>query len=125
MKHTSQPQSMVQSQRDQNGTWTSIVPNQSQEISSLKLVNSQGKDVIRGIPPRFVYQFASLDYYKPMEDQEVEENIDIDVVEEIEKNYLRSFEYVEAQVNVLDEVPHSHSQQENPKLDQTKYIAET
>ncbi len=59
-------------------------------------MTSQGKDVIRGIPPRFVYQFASLDYYKPVEDWEVEENIDINVVEEIEKNYLRSFEYAEA-----------------------------
>jgi hypothetical protein len=31
-----------------------------------------------------------------MENWEVEENINIDVVEEIEENYLRSFEYVEA-----------------------------
>jgi hypothetical protein len=43
------------------------------------------------IQPRFVYQFVSLDYYEQVEDWEVEENINIDVVEEIEKNYLRSF----------------------------------
>jgi hypothetical protein len=35
----------------------------------------------------------------------VEENTNIDVLEEIEKNYLQSFEYARAQVNVLDEVP--------------------
>jgi hypothetical protein len=33
----------------------------------------------------------------------VEENTNIDVVEEIEENYLQSSEYAEAQVNVLDE----------------------
>jgi hypothetical protein len=31
-----------------------------------------------------------------MEDWEVEENTNIDVVEEIEENYLQSFEYAEA-----------------------------
>jgi hypothetical protein len=31
-----------------------------------------------------------------MEDWEVEKNTNIDVVEEIEENYLRSFEYAEA-----------------------------
>jgi len=40
-----------------------------------------------------------------MEDWEVEENTNIDVLEEIEKNYLRSYEYAEVEVNVLDEVP--------------------
>jgi hypothetical protein len=35
----------------------------------------------------------------------VEENTNIDVLEEIEENYLRSFEYAKAHVNVLDEVP--------------------
>jgi hypothetical protein len=35
----------------------------------------------------------------------VEENTNIDVVEDTEENYLRSFEYVEAHANVLDEVP--------------------
>jgi hypothetical protein len=34
----------------------------------------------------------------------VEEKTNINVLEEIEENYLRPFEYVEAQVNVLDEV---------------------
>jgi hypothetical protein len=47
------------------------------------------------------------------------------VVEEIEENYLRSSEYVEAHVNVLDEVPHSYSHQRNPKLNLKKYILET
>ncbi len=55
----------------------------------------------------------------------MEENINIDVVEETKENYLWSFEYAEAQVNVLDEVPQSYSHQGNPELDQTKYIAET
>jgi hypothetical protein len=36
---------------------------------------------------------------------EVEENTNITVFEETEENYLRPFEYVEAQMNVLDEVP--------------------
>jgi hypothetical protein len=40
-----------------------------------------------------------------MEDWEVEKNTNINVVEETKENYLWSFEYVEAQVNVLDEVP--------------------
>jgi hypothetical protein len=53
----------------------------------------------------FVYQFTSLDYYEPMEDWEVEKNTNIDVLEEIEENYLRSSEYAEVEVNVLDEVP--------------------
>ncbi len=35
----------------------------------------------------------------------MEENTNIDVLEEIEENYLWSFSYVKAQVNVLDEVP--------------------
>jgi hypothetical protein len=52
-----------------------------------------------------VYQSTSPDYYEPMEDWEVEENTNIDVFEEIEENYLQSFEYAEAQVNMLDEVP--------------------
>jgi hypothetical protein len=40
----------------------------------------------------------------------VEENTNINVFEE---NYLRPSEYVEAQVNVLDEVPQSYSHQRN------------
>ncbi len=35
----------------------------------------------------------------------MDENTNIDVVEEIEENYLQSFEYAKAQVNVLDEIP--------------------
>jgi hypothetical protein len=35
-----------------------------------------------------VYHYISLDYYELMEDWEVEENTNIDVVEEIEENYL-------------------------------------
>jgi hypothetical protein len=40
-----------------------------------------------------------------MENWKVEENTNINVLEEIEDNYLQSFEYAKAQVNVLDEVP--------------------
>jgi hypothetical protein len=53
----------------------------------------------------FVYQSTSLDYYESMEDSKVEKNTNIDVLKEIEENYLRSFEYAEVEVNVLDEVP--------------------
>jgi hypothetical protein len=35
----------------------------------------------------------------------VDENTNVDVFEETKKNYPRSFKYVEAQMNVLDEVP--------------------
>ncbi len=55
----------------------------------------------------------------------MEENTNIDVLEENKENYLRSFEYAKAQVNVLDEVPQSYAHQGNPQLDQTKYIAKT
>jgi len=55
----------------------------------------------------------------------VEKNTNIDVLEEIEENYLQSFEYVEAQVNMLDEVPQSYSHQGNPELDQIRYTIET
>jgi hypothetical protein len=44
-----------------------------------------------------------------VKDWEVEENTNIDVVEEIDENYYRSFEYPMAQVNVLDEIPQSYS----------------
>jgi hypothetical protein len=96
---------VVQSWRDQDGVGTSTVLDQLHEISSPESVNSQIKDVTWGIQPRFVNQSASPDYYELVEDWEVEENTNINVVEEIEENYLWSFEYVEAQVNVLDEVP--------------------
>jgi hypothetical protein len=60
-----------------------------------------------------------------MEDWEAEENTNIDVFEKIEENCLRSFKYVEAHVNVLDEIPQSYSHQRNSKLDQIRYIAKT
>jgi hypothetical protein len=50
----------------------------------------------------FVYQFTSPNYYEPVEDWEVEDNTNIDVVEKTKENYLQSYEYVEAQVNMLD-----------------------
>ncbi len=43
--------------------------------------------------PRFVYQFAFLDYYEQVEDWEVEENTNINVVEGTKENYLQSYEY--------------------------------
>jgi hypothetical protein len=39
----------------------------------------------------------------------VDENTNVDVFKEVEENYLRSFEYAEAQVNALDEVSQSYS----------------
>jgi hypothetical protein len=39
-----------------------------------------------------------------VEDWEVDENTNIDVIEEINENYLRSFEYAKVHVNVLDGV---------------------
>jgi hypothetical protein len=36
----------------------------------------------------FVYQFASPEYYEPVEDWEVEEKTNINVVEKTEENYL-------------------------------------
>jgi len=50
-----------------NKARTFVGPLQSQEISSLELVTNQGKDVIGGIQPKFVYQSASPNYYEPME----------------------------------------------------------
>ncbi len=47
------------------------------------------------------------------------------MVEETKENYLQSFEYTKAQVNVLDEIPQSYSHQRNLELEQTKYIIET
>jgi len=43
----------------------------------------------------------------------------------LRKNYLKSFKYVEAHVNVLDEVPQSYSHQGNLEMDQTRYTTET
>ncbi len=72
-----------------------------------------------------MYQSTSPNYYEPVEHWEVEENTNVDVFEEIEENYTRSFEYAKAQVNALDEVPQSYSHQGNLELDQTRYITET
>jgi hypothetical protein len=58
-------------------------------------MNSQRRDVTRGIQPKFVYQFTFPNYYELVEDWEVEETTNIDVVEETKENYLRSFEYAE------------------------------
>ncbi len=55
----------------------------------------------------------------------MEKNTNIDVLEEIEENYLQSSKYAEAQVNMLDEVPQSYSHQGNLELDQIRYIIET
>jgi hypothetical protein len=60
-----------------------------------------------------------------MEHWEVDENINVDVFEETEENYPRSSKYVEAQVNVLDQVPQPYSHQRNLELVQTKYITKT
>jgi hypothetical protein len=78
---------VVQSQRDQDEVGISIVPNQPQEISSPKLVINQGKDVTRGIQPRFVYQSTFPNYYEPMEHWEVDENTNVKVFKDIKKNY--------------------------------------
>jgi hypothetical protein len=51
-------------------------------------MTSQGKDITRGIQPKFMYQFASPNYYEPVEDWEVEENTNIKVLEDSEENYL-------------------------------------
>jgi hypothetical protein len=56
---------------------------------------------------------------------EVEENTNINVLEAIEKNYLKPFKYVEAHVNVLDEIPQSYSHQGNLELYQTRYTTKT
>ncbi len=67
-----------------------------------------------------MYQTTSLDYYESAEHWEVDENNNVDVFEETKENYPRSSKYVEAQVNVLDEVSQSYSHQGNPKLDQPR-----
>ncbi len=43
-----------------------------------------------------MYQSAFPNYDEPMEDYKVEENTNIDVVEEIKENYVRSSKYAEA-----------------------------
>ncbi len=62
-------------------------------------MTNQGKDVTKGIQPRFVYQSTFPNYYELVEDWEVEENTNINVleeIEEIENNYLQSSKYAEA-----------------------------
>jgi hypothetical protein len=46
--------------------------------------------------PRFMYHFASPNYYELLEDWEVEENTNINVLEETKENNLRPFGYVKA-----------------------------
>ncbi len=58
---------MVQSWRDQNEAGTSVIPDQLWEISSPESMISQGKYIIGGIWSRFVNQFASPNYYEPVE----------------------------------------------------------
>jgi len=96
---------VVQSQRDQNRTRISIIPDQLQEISNPESLTNQGRDVTWGIQPRFVYQSTFPNYYELLEDWEVEENTNIDVVEKTKENYLQSSKYAKAHVNVLDKVP--------------------
>ncbi len=59
-------------------------------------MTNRGRDVIGGIQPKFVYQFASPDYYEPVEHWEVDENTNVDVFEETKENYSKSFEYTKA-----------------------------
>ncbi len=54
------------------------------------------RDVTWRIQPKFVYQFVSPYYYEPVEHWKVDENTNVDVFEEIEENYPRSFKYAKA-----------------------------
>ncbi len=96
---------MVQNRRDQARARTFVVDDQPHDISSPESVTSWGEDVIKGIQPRFVYQTIFPNYYEPIVHWEVDENTNVDVFEENEENYPRSFKYAETQVNALDEVP--------------------
>jgi len=58
---------MVQSCKNQNRAGTFVVLNQLQEILSPKSMTSQRRDVTWGIQPKFVYQFASPNYFEPVE----------------------------------------------------------
>jgi hypothetical protein len=73
----------------------------------------------------FVYHFAFPYYYELVEHWEVDENTNVDVFKETKENYPRSFEYVEALVNALDEVPQSYLHQGNLELDQTRHTTQT
>jgi hypothetical protein len=59
-------------------------------------VTNQGKDVTRGIQPRFLYQFASLDYCEPNGTLRGGWNTNVDVFEEIKEYYPRSSKYAKA-----------------------------
>ncbi len=48
--------------KSSNKARISTIPNQLQEISSLELLTNQGRVVIGGIQPMFVYQSPTLDY---------------------------------------------------------------
>jgi len=49
-------------------------------------MTSRGRDVTRGIQPKFVYQSTSPNYYELVEHWEVDENTNVDVFEETEEN---------------------------------------
>jgi len=72
-----------------------------------------------------VYQSTSLGYYELVKNWEVKKNTNINVVEETKENYLQSFKYAKAHVNVLDEIPHKYSHQGNLELDQRRYTTKT
>jgi hypothetical protein len=116
---------VAQSHKYQDEVGNPIVSNQLQEISSPESMTNRRRDIIGSIQPKFVYQFAFLDYYEPMENWEVNENTNVDVFEKINEIYSKSSEYAKAQMNVLDEILKSYSHQGNLELDQTKYIAQT
>jgi hypothetical protein len=59
-------------------------------------MTSQGRDVIRGIKPMFVYQSSFPNYFKLVEVWEVEENTNINMLEKTNDNYLRSSKYAKA-----------------------------
>jgi hypothetical protein len=60
---------------------------------------SRGRDVIRRIQPKYVYQFTSLVPRDPMEHWEVDENTNVDVFQETKENNPRPSKYAKAQVN--------------------------
>jgi hypothetical protein len=59
-------------------------------------MTGQRKDVTGGIQPKFVYQSAFPNYCELVEHWDVNENTNVDVLEETEENYPRSFEYEKA-----------------------------
>ncbi len=62
----------------------------------MESMTSRGRDVIRGVQPRFMCQSTSPNYYETVEHWEVDENTNVDVFEENEENDPLSSEYVEA-----------------------------